>query len=104
MMNLIFTVFFASEFVFKMAAYRPKVLILSENYFFLFKAFYLVALHFLILQKKLFYTLQEYFRDPWNTFDFVIVIGSFLDIAMANLSEGGAGLSINFFRLFRAMR
>ena len=46
--------------------------------------------------------LKEYFRDPWNTFDFVIVIGSFLDIAMANLSEGGAGLSINFFRLFRA--
>ena len=29
---------------------------------------------------------QEYFYDPWNSFDFVIVIGSFLDIAMSNLS------------------
>ena len=55
-------------------------------------------------KKHFHFAIQEYFRDPWNAFDFVIVIGSFLDIAMANLSEGGGGLSINFFRLFRAMR
>lgn len=46
---------------------------------------------------------KEYFADPWNTFDFVIVIGSFLDIAMANLLEGG-GASISMLRLFRALR
>ena len=50
--NIIFTAFFACEFVIKLAAYR----------------------------------LKEYFRDPWNTFDFIIVVGSFLDIAMTNLS------------------
>ena len=48
------------------------------------------------------YGFKEYFKDPWNTFDFVIVIGSFLDIIMANLGEGGA--SISMLRLFRAMR
>ena len=46
---------------------------------------------------------KEYFADPWNTFDFVIVIGSFLDIGMANLADGG-GASISMLRLFRAMR
>ena len=45
---------------------------------------------------------KEYFKDPWNTFDFVIVIGSFLDIIMANLGQGGA--SVSMLRLFRAMR
>ena len=45
---------------------------------------------------------REYFKDPWNTFDFVIVIGSFLDIIMANLGQGGA--SVSMLRLFRAMR
>ena len=43
---------------------------------------------------------KEYFADAWNTFDFVIVIGSFMDIAMANLAEGG-GASISMLRLFR---
>ena len=46
---------------------------------------------------------REYFRDAWNTFDFVIVIGSFLDIVMANLTDGG-GASISMLRLFRALR
>ena len=46
---------------------------------------------------------KEYFKDSWNKFDCVIVIGSFVDIAMTELSEGG-GASIGFLRLFRAMR
>ena len=29
--------------------------------------------------------LREYVKDPWNNFDFVIVIGSFLDIIMAQV-------------------
>eukprot|EP00096_Caligus_rogercresseyi_P004791 TRINITY_DN1928_c0_g2_i1.p1 TRINITY_DN1928_c0_g2~~TRINITY_DN1928_c0_g2_i1.p1 ORF type:complete len:1446 (-),score=320.23 TRINITY_DN1928_c0_g2_i1:115-4299(-) len=70
-LNYIFTVFFALEFVVKMAAFRPK----------------------------------EYFCDPWNTFDCIIVIGSFIDIGMSTLGSGdGGGISINFFRLFRALR
>ena len=50
-MNLVFTAFFAFEFVVKFAAFG----------------------------------LREYVKDPWNNFDFVIVIGSFLDIIMAQV-------------------
>ena len=50
-MNLVFTAFFAFEFVVKFAAFG----------------------------------LREYVKDPWNNFDFIIVIGSFLDIIMAQV-------------------
>ena len=29
---------------------------------------------------------QNYFKDPWNAFDFFIVVGSFVDLAMANIN------------------
>lgn len=29
---------------------------------------------------------QNYFKDPWNAFDFFIVVGSFVDLAMAKLN------------------
>ena len=83
-MNLVFTAFFAFEFVVKFAAFG----------------------------------LREYVKDPWNNFDFIIVIGSFLDIIMAQVSLplkinyfygaglqiGAGGASISMLRLFRAMR
>ncbi|KAI5699386.1 hypothetical protein M8J75_002088 [Diaphorina citri] len=60
---------------------------------------------------------KNYFSDAWNVFDFVIVMGSFIDIfsdspphAAAKATIPGSHeqtsgrLSINFFRLFRVMR
>ncbi|EDW57606.2 uncharacterized protein Dvir_GJ18055 [Drosophila virilis] len=68
---------------------------------------------------------KNYFGDAWNVFDFIIVLGSFIDIvyseikskdtsqAACDIVEGckakakAAGsnlISINFFRLFRVMR
>lgn len=47
---------------------------------------------------------KNYFGDRWNAFDFIIVLGSFLDIVYGKLSPGGSIISINFFRLFRVMR
>ncbi|XGW27420.1 hypothetical protein V3C99_007763 [Haemonchus contortus] len=48
---------------------------------------------------------KNYFGDRWNAFDFIIVLGSFIDIIYGKLSPGGSNLiSINFFRLFRVMR
>ncbi|CAJ0587570.1 unnamed protein product, partial [Mesorhabditis spiculigera] len=48
---------------------------------------------------------RNYFGDKWNVFDFVIVLGSFIDISYGKLSGGsGSVISINFFRLFRVMR
>ncbi|MFH4976850.1 hypothetical protein AB6A40_003559 [Gnathostoma spinigerum] len=47
---------------------------------------------------------KNYFGDRWNAFDFVIVLGSFIDIMYGKLSPGSNIISINFFRLFRVMR
>ncbi|KAL9888468.1 muscle calcium channel subunit alpha-1 isoform X1 [Glossina fuscipes] len=68
---------------------------------------------------------KNYFGDAWNTFDFIIVLGSFIDIVYSEIknkedaltaacdvvqgckskAKGGSTLiSINFFRLFRVMR
>ncbi|VBB27397.1 unnamed protein product [Acanthocheilonema viteae] len=47
---------------------------------------------------------KNYFGDRWNAFDFVIVLGSFIDIIYGKLSPGSNIISINFFRLFRVMR
>ena len=66
-MNLVFTAFFAFEFVVKFAAFG----------------------------------LREYVKDPWNNFDFIIVIGSFLDIIMAQVCFSQQIIRINpcVFRL-----
>merc|ERR1712038_1396710 len=69
-LNIIFTVFFTMEFVFKLGAFRFK----------------------------------NYFGDPWNAFDFIIVLGSIIDIGMARLNPGNDMISVSFFRLFRVMR
>uniref|UniRef100_A0A7N8YPJ0 Voltage-dependent L-type calcium channel subunit alpha n=1 Tax=Mastacembelus armatus TaxID=205130 RepID=A0A7N8YPJ0_9TELE len=57
---------------------------------------------------------RGYFSDPWNVFDFLIVIGSIIDVNVSSPtpslpsclpnSEENARISITFFRLFRVMR
>ncbi|XP_058464839.1 muscle calcium channel subunit alpha-1 isoform X1 [Malaya genurostris] len=53
---------------------------------------------------------KNYFGDAWNVFDFIIVLGSFIDIVYSevNINKGqkqaSSIISINFFRLFRVMR
>uniref|UniRef100_A0A8C7FCS3 Voltage-dependent L-type calcium channel subunit alpha n=1 Tax=Oncorhynchus kisutch TaxID=8019 RepID=A0A8C7FCS3_ONCKI len=75
--------------------------------------------------KLMAYKAKGYFGDPWNVFDFVIVIGSVVDVILSEVdvtlaSSGGlyclhgcaviipasenARVSITFFRLFRVMR
>ncbi|KAI1305813.1 Voltage-dependent calcium channel type D subunit alpha-1 [Halotydeus destructor] len=55
---------------------------------------------------KLFaFRFKNYFGDPWNCFDCIIVFGSFIDISYGWIAgPGSKGFSINFFRLFRVMR
>eukprot|EP00045_Choanoeca_perplexa_P018233 m.282974 g.282974 ORF g.282974 m.282974 type:complete len:1665 (+) comp17755_c0_seq4:1769-6763(+) len=43
-----------------------------------------------------------YFMDTWNCFDFLIVVGSWVDIGLS--LAGGDGVSIGFLRLFRVAR
>jgi voltage-dependent calcium channel L type alpha-1D len=56
---------------------------------------------------------KNYFGDAWNVFDFIIVLGSFIDIVYSEVGQLKDGdsktksssvISINFFRLFRVMR
>ncbi|XP_065316255.1 muscle calcium channel subunit alpha-1-like isoform X4 [Gordionus sp. m RMFG-2023] len=69
------------------------------------------AIEFLL--KLLAFKFKNYFGDAWNVFDFIIVLGSFIDIIytevlylaeVRNIEPGASIISINFFRLFRVMR
>merc|ERR1719427_2473079 len=50
------------------------------------------------------YRFKNYFSDPWNGFDFFIVVGSLIDLGAAQLAPDAEVMSISFFRLFRVMR
>ncbi|KAI8429618.1 hypothetical protein MSG28_000214 [Choristoneura fumiferana] len=45
---------------------------------------------------------QNFFKDPWNTFDFITVIGSIIDALIMELGENT--FNVGFLRLFRAAR
>ncbi|KAM5179969.1 voltage-dependent L-type calcium channel subunit alpha-1S [Mantella aurantiaca] len=57
---------------------------------------------------------KGYFGDPWNVFDFLIVIGSIIDVILSEIDtphipatpvdDESARISITFFRLFRVLR
>ncbi|XP_048579316.1 muscle calcium channel subunit alpha-1 isoform X2 [Nematostella vectensis] len=46
---------------------------------------------------------KNYFLDRWNLFDFVVVVGSVVDITMNEVSSEQM-FAFGFFRLFRALR
>ncbi|KAF8781415.1 Voltage-dependent L-type calcium channel subunit like protein [Argiope bruennichi] len=59
---------------------------------------------FEFLLKLVAFKFKNYFGDAWNVFDFIIVLGSFIDIVYSEVNPGTNIISINFFRLFRVMR
>lgn len=80
-LNQIFTYFFLIECILKLGAFRFKVKRYSyvnlhegEKYFTVLKCF------------------QNYFRDPWNAFDFFIVAGSLVDLGLASLNVSLLGI------------
>uniref|UniRef100_T1IPE0 Voltage-dependent L-type calcium channel subunit alpha n=1 Tax=Strigamia maritima TaxID=126957 RepID=T1IPE0_STRMM len=74
----------------------------------------LFALEFLL--KLMAFRFKNYFGDAWNVFDFIIVLGSFIDIVLSEMGEkayddegrviqkASGMVSVSFFRLFRVMR
>lgn len=46
---------------------------------------------------------KNYVKDLWNIFDFVIVLGSIIDIILTEIYHGHT-IKFNFFRLFRGLR
>ncbi|KAG9334505.1 hypothetical protein JZ751_007588 [Albula glossodonta] len=67
-----------------------------------------------MILKLMAFKAKGYFGDPWNVFDFLIVIGSIVDVILSEIDETNpmqaiadsenARVSITFFRLFRVMR
>ncbi|XP_046472833.1 voltage-dependent calcium channel type A subunit alpha-1 isoform X8 [Neodiprion pinetum] len=48
------------------------------------------------------YGFRNFFKDPWNTFDFITVIGSIVDALVIEFGENF--INVGFLRLFRAAR
>uniref|UniRef100_A0A8C4L556 Voltage-dependent L-type calcium channel subunit alpha n=1 Tax=Equus asinus asinus TaxID=83772 RepID=A0A8C4L556_EQUAS len=73
-----------------------------------------------MILKLMAFKARGYFGDPWNVFDFLIVIGSIIDVILSEIDvstrraedgcepspndEQSARISSAFFRLFRVMR
>ncbi|XP_074750020.1 voltage-dependent L-type calcium channel subunit alpha-1S isoform X3 [Strix uralensis] len=59
-----------------------------------------------MILKLMAFKVKGYFGDPWNVFDFLIVIGSIIDVILSEIddSDDNSRVSITFFRLFRVMR
>uniref|UniRef100_A0A4W5K459 Voltage-dependent L-type calcium channel subunit alpha n=1 Tax=Hucho hucho TaxID=62062 RepID=A0A4W5K459_9TELE len=58
-----------------------------------------------MILKLIAFKAKGYFGDPWNVFDFLIVIGSVVDVILSEVDDSeNARVSITFFRLFRVMR
>ena len=80
--NLFFTLLFTIEAVLKLTSFGPKVSRASNKFKVNFICKYL--------------TFQNYFKDSWNTFDFITVVGSIIDATKI--------VQIGFLKLFRAAR
>ncbi|KAF8564900.1 hypothetical protein P879_01668 [Paragonimus westermani] len=50
------------------------------------------------------FSFRHYFSDIWNVVDFVLVLGSYIDIIVTQSEFKSTKFSVNFFRLFRVMR
>ncbi|XP_076214309.1 voltage-dependent L-type calcium channel subunit alpha-1S isoform X3 [Aptenodytes patagonicus] len=59
-----------------------------------------------MILKLMAFKAKGYFGDPWNVFDFLIVIGSIIDVILSEIDDAddNSRVSITFFRLFRVMR
>uniref|UniRef100_A0A8C9AJB3 Voltage-dependent L-type calcium channel subunit alpha n=1 Tax=Prolemur simus TaxID=1328070 RepID=A0A8C9AJB3_PROSS len=59
-----------------------------------------------MILKLMAFKARGYFGDPWNVFDFLIVIGSIIDVVLSEIDDPdeSARISSAFFRLFRVMR
>ncbi|KAI8429617.1 hypothetical protein MSG28_000214 [Choristoneura fumiferana] len=103
--NMGFTGMFSVETVLKIIAYGVKFheapLLLMDS----LTLMNLVFTTFFLLEtvlKLIAFGCQNFFKDPWNTFDFITVIGSIIDALIMELGENT--FNVGFLRLFRAAR
>lgn len=89
MLNVIFTVLFTVEMILKLMAFKAKV---SQN------STYSQDANVQRKQSDIHTNLvfsKGYFGDPWNVFDFVIVIGSVVDVMLSEIDVSTMALLWN---------
>lgn len=89
-LNVIFTVLFTIEMIVKLIAFKVKVMQtpVQLKYIYIYswlssslREFAHILGHFL----------QGYFGDPWNVFDFLIVVGSIVDVVLSQVDVSTRG-------------
>uniref|UniRef100_A0A8D1P6Q9 Voltage-dependent L-type calcium channel subunit alpha n=1 Tax=Sus scrofa TaxID=9823 RepID=A0A8D1P6Q9_PIG len=92
--------------------YQYQVWYVVTSSYFEYLMFALIMLNTICLGMQVRALGPGYFGDPWNVFDFLIVIGSIIDVILSEIDVStewaepslGARISSAFFRLFRVMR
>ncbi|CAH0722289.1 unnamed protein product, partial [Brenthis ino] len=117
--NMGFTGMFSVETVLKIIAYGVKFHEAPPMLMDVLTVMNIVFTFFFLLEtvlKLIAFGCTNFFKDPWNTFDFITVIGSIIDALImefgSDLAENCADIScqqentfnVGFLRLFRAAR
>lgn len=92
MLNLIFTVLFTVEMILKLMAFKARVnaaVVCSSS------TSFLTGLFFFITSFLSSFSVQGYFGDPWNVFDFIIVVGSVVDVILSEVDVSKI-ISLNY--------
>ncbi|XP_073986797.1 calcium voltage-gated channel subunit cacophony isoform X7 [Rhodnius prolixus] len=104
-MNMGFTGMFTVECILKILAfgvrYRDAPPLLDDILQIMNLVFTMLFLIECVL-KLIAYGFKNFFKDPWNTFDFITVIGSIVDALVLEFVENS--FNVGFLRLFRAAR
>jgi voltage-dependent calcium channel L type alpha-1D len=96
-LNMVFTAVFAMEFVFKLAAFRFKVCNFSVMLCHILQVINIMYIYKQHNKQNMYNLFQNYFGDAWNVFDFIIVLGSFIDIVYSEVNVSILFLSSSFF-------
>ncbi|KAG8192014.1 hypothetical protein JTE90_001744 [Oedothorax gibbosus] len=104
-MNIVFTSLFSVECILKLGAFGIRYYkagdLYSDVLSYMNEAFTALFLIECIL-KLVAFGCKNFFKDPWNTFDFITVIGSVIDALVMEI--GVNFINVGFLRLFRAAR
>ncbi|XP_055947185.1 voltage-dependent calcium channel type A subunit alpha-1-like [Argiope bruennichi] len=110
-MNMTFTSLFSLECLLKMVAFGARYHNASNLYLDILSYLNEVFTSMFLLEcvlKLVAYGCKNFFRDPWNTFDFITVVGSVIDVLVMELgtilSKQISFFNVGFLRLFRAAR
>lgn len=79
-LNLIFTVLFTVEMILKLMAFKARV---TTSHFVVQMVIHPIQCP--TVTKCCYLSVQGYFGDPWNVFDFIIVVGSVVDVILSEV-------------------